>query len=80
MKWSFIEPSMGDVIRVSLGTLYHFGIYVSDSEVEEIMEYLKSQSNGNNYDNDVLEEINRQAAKCSKDGGGDDRDDVRAYT
>ena len=33
MKWSFIEPSMGDVIRVSLGTLYHFGIYVSDSEV-----------------------------------------------
>ena len=33
MKWSFIEPSYGDMIRVSAGTIYHFGIYVSDDEV-----------------------------------------------
>ena len=39
------------------------------------MEFLKSQSCGSNYDNDVLEEINRQAQKCSKDGEDSDRDD-----
>ncbi len=33
MKWSYIEPSYGDMIRVSAGTIYHFGIYVSDDEV-----------------------------------------------
>ena len=33
MKWSYIEPKFGDMIRVSMGTLYHFGIYVSDEEV-----------------------------------------------
>lgn len=33
MKWSYKEPSCGDMIRVSMGTLYHFGIYVSDREV-----------------------------------------------
>ncbi len=33
MKWSYKEPSYGDMIRVSVGTIYHFGIYVSDEEV-----------------------------------------------
>lgn len=33
MKWSFTEPSYGDMIRVAVGALYHFGIYVSDDEV-----------------------------------------------
>lgn len=33
MKWSYIEPSYGDMIRVAVGTIYHFGIYVSDDEV-----------------------------------------------
>ena len=33
MKWSFTEPSFGDVVRVAVGSIYHFGIYVSDEEV-----------------------------------------------
>lgn len=33
MKWSFTEPSYGDMIRVDVGGFYHFGIYVSDSEI-----------------------------------------------
>ncbi len=64
----YMIPGMSEPERVQ-------SAYVSDSEVEEIMDFLKSHSNGANYDNDVLEEINRQAAKCSKDGDGDDRDD-----
>ncbi len=33
MKWSYTEPSYGDMIRVAVGSLYHFGIYVSDGEI-----------------------------------------------
>ena len=33
MKWLMKEPSRGDMIRVESGTIYHFGIYVSDDEV-----------------------------------------------
>ena len=33
MKWTFKEPKYGDMIRVELGSIYHFGIYVSDDEV-----------------------------------------------
>ena len=33
MKWTYKEPTYGDMIRVSAGTIYHFGIYVSDDEV-----------------------------------------------
>lgn len=33
MKWTYREPSYGDMIRVSVGSIYHFGIYVSDDEV-----------------------------------------------
>ena len=33
MKWLLKEPSEGDMIRVKSGTIYHYGIYVSDDEV-----------------------------------------------
>lgn len=33
MKWSFKEPLFGDIVRIKSGNLYHFGVYVSDSEV-----------------------------------------------
>ncbi len=33
MKWLMKEPKYGDMIRVEVGTIYHFGIYVSDDEV-----------------------------------------------
>ena len=33
MKWSYTEPTYGDMIRVAVCGIYHFGIYVSDDEV-----------------------------------------------
>lgn len=33
MKWVLNEPQSGDMIRVLSGSIYHYGIYVSDSEV-----------------------------------------------
>ena len=33
MKWELVEPKLGDIIRVRLGDLYHFGIFVSEDEV-----------------------------------------------
>lgn len=33
MKWTLDEPRLGDIIRVRVGSIYHLGIYVSDSEV-----------------------------------------------
>ena len=52
------------------------GAFVSDGEVQNIMNHLKQFSNGDNYDEAVMEEIKRQAAKCNKKGsdGDDDRD------
>ena len=49
------------------------GAFVSDGEVQNIMSYLKQFSTGDNYDESVMEEIKRQAAKCNKKGSdGDD--------
>ena len=33
MKWIMKDPKPGDMIRVGLGSIYHFGIFVSDEEV-----------------------------------------------
>ena len=52
------------------------GAFVADSEVEAIMAHLKQFSNGESYDEAVMEEIKRAADKCTKkSGGGSDRDD-----
>lgn len=33
MKWAYKEPTFADIIRVKIGSIYHMGIYVSDTEV-----------------------------------------------
>ena len=33
MKWDLIQPEYGDIIRIKSGSIYHYGIYVSDDEV-----------------------------------------------
>ena len=33
MKWEFGEPSLGDMIRVRIGDLYHYGIFAGEDEV-----------------------------------------------
>ena len=52
--------------------------FVADSEVENIMKYLKQFSDGDSYDSSVMEDIKRAADKCNKKGGGSDRDDSDA--
>ncbi len=51
------------------------GAFVSDGEVEEIMEFLKNQKNGDAYNDEILEEISRNAQKCNKKSSNDDDDD-----
>jgi S-DNA-T family DNA segregation ATPase FtsK/SpoIIIE len=48
--------------------------FVSDGEVESIMSFLKQYGNGENYDADVMADIERAAQKCSKKGDRGDRD------
>ncbi len=33
MKWEFAEPHFGDMIRVKVGDLYHYGIFAGEDEV-----------------------------------------------
>ena len=33
MKWSMKQPNAGDMIRVKSGSIYHYGIFVSEDEV-----------------------------------------------
>ena len=33
MKWVSKTPESGDMVRVKLGTIYHFGIFVSETEI-----------------------------------------------
>ena len=56
------------------------GAFVSDGEMEQVMDFLRAQATGNDYDESVLDEINRAASKCSKsrDDDGDDEDDGSA--
>ena len=49
--------------------------FVADGEVENIMNFLKQQTDGDSYDSTVMEDIKRAADKCNKKGGGSDRDD-----
>ncbi len=53
------------------------GAFVSDNEVEAIMEFLKSQGEGAQYDEEIFAEVNKAAQKCGnkKGGGGADADD-----
>ncbi len=52
------------------------GCFVSDSEVESVMEFIKQFVTGEQYDEEVLAEINKAAQKCSKDKrGAQDSDD-----
>ena len=30
MKWQLKEPRFGDMVRVAVGQIYHYGIFVSD--------------------------------------------------
>ena len=47
------------------------GAFVKDSEAEAVMEFLRSEVSGEQYDDDIFKEINKAAQKCgNKKGGG----------
>ncbi|MBR7116376.1 MAG: DNA translocase FtsK 4TM domain-containing protein [Clostridia bacterium] len=48
------------------------GCFVSDDEVEAVIDFVKQFSSSDQYDEEVLAEINKAAQKCGKDkkGGG----------
>ena len=55
------------------------GAFVSDKEVEDVMQFLKDQVTDNVYDDEIFTEINKAAQKCGnkKSGGAvDDEDDT----
>ena len=54
------------------------GAFVSDQEVEDVMEFLKSQVSEGVYDEEIFAEINKAAQKCGnkKSGGGVSADDI----
>lgn len=70
----FHPVGLSDPIRVQ-------GAFVTDGEVEAVMEFLKKQTKGSSYDEQAIEEINRAAKKCSKkkDSDLDDEDDEEGY-
>ena len=53
------------------------GAFVSDGELDDILSYVKGQANGDNYNDEVLNEINRAAAKCGKKSGESDEEGER---
>ncbi len=59
------------------------GCFVSDEEVENVVEFIKNRDNNAEYDQDIIDEIDRQAVpeknakNSSHDGGGfDDADEM----
>ena len=68
----------GDMLFASPGAIKPIrvqGAFVSDGELERILNYVKEQAGGANYDNSVLDEINKAAQKCAKKSGDLDDDD-----
>ena len=54
------------------------GAFVSDEEVESVMNFLKSQSPANTYDDEIFAAINKNANDLSKDTSADSDDDDEA--
>ncbi len=73
----------GDMLYMPVGTPKPRrvqGAFVSDGEVEKVIKFLKSQAKGQIYSDEIADEINRAAQKCSKKKDADmdfDDDDGR---
>ncbi len=55
------------------------GCFVSNKEVERVVDFLKDTQNGHDYDQQIIDEINRQAeaaAKSSRVGGDVEEDEM----
>ena len=69
----------GDMLFMPLGQskpLRVQGCYVSNQEVERVVEFLKAGDKPQEYDQQVIEEIEKQAAAGGKNAGRDDGADV----
>ncbi len=52
------------------------GAFVSDEEMEAVMDYLRTQAKGEIYDPSIIEDMSRASQKCGKGGDDDDGDDM----
>lgn len=76
----------GDMLYAPVGAAKPIrvqGAFVSEQEVEAVTEFIRLKSGESEYDNEVIEKIEKEAAKCGvKKGGGailsDDEDDEDA--
>ncbi|MBR7184225.1 MAG: DNA translocase FtsK 4TM domain-containing protein [Clostridia bacterium] len=73
----------GDMLYAPVGATRPIrvqGAFVSDGEVEAVTDFIKKQASGEGYSEEIIESIEREAARCgqSKKGGSslDDADDV----
>lgn len=51
------------------------GAFVSDEEMEAVMDYLRTQAKGEIYDPSIIEDMNRATQRCSKNGEDGDGDE-----
>ena len=51
------------------------GSFVSESEIEKIVEFIKSTSGVSSYDANVIESIEKEAARCGEGKNGHDIED-----
>ncbi len=70
----------GDMLYMASGATRKMRVqsaFVSNEEAEKILDFLRSQSKGNNYNRDVMAQIDRAAQKCSpgKESAARDADD-----
>ena len=68
----------GDMLFMPVGQakpLRVQGCYVSNQEIERVIEFLKNGDQEQEYDQQVIEEIEKQAASAGKSAGRDDDDD-----
>ncbi len=68
----------GDMLFMPVGQskpLRVQGCYVSNQEIERVIEFLKNGDQEQEYDQQVIEEIEKQAASSGKSAGRDDDDD-----
>lgn len=72
----------GDMLFMPVGQskpLRVQGCYVSNQEIERVIEFLKNGGQEQEYDQQVIEEIEKAAASAGKSAGRDDDDDVEEF-
>ncbi len=69
----------GDMLYYPVGEtkpLRMQGTFVSEAEIEKIVEEIKQSNSQTTYDNEIIESIEKTNGKNAKDGSGEEKDDA----